>query len=91
MLAAVEGKSSIGELLISRGAEVNATNDFGETALSLAAHLGHTRFIRFLLANGASTDCRPHGSNLGDWLRTSSGLSQDKITSILDLINTANS
>ena len=46
MLAALEGKLSIGELLISRGAEVNPSNDFGETALSPAAHRGHIRFIK---------------------------------------------
>lgn len=91
MLAALEGKLSVGELLISRGAEVNATNDFGETALSLAAHRGHTRFIKLLLAHGASKDCRPHGSSLEDRLRGSSGLPQDKITSIMDLVNAAKS
>jgi ankyrin repeat protein len=91
MLAALEGKLSIGELLISKGAEVNATNDFGETALSLAAHRGHTRFIRALLANRASANCRPHGSSLADWLKVSSGLSQERIESVLDLIREANS
>jgi len=87
MLVALAGKLSMGELLISRGAEVNATNDFGETALSLAAHRGHMRFIKLLLAHGASIDCRPHGSGLEDRLRGSSGLPQDKIASIMDLIN----
>ena len=91
MLAAFEGNTSIGQLLISRGADVNATNDFGETPLSLAAHQGHTPFIRDLLACGASTECRPHGNNLGDWLRTSSGLPDDKISSILKLISPSNS
>ncbi len=91
MLAALEGKLSIGELLILRGAEVNATNDFGETALSLAAHRCHTRFMRSLLANGASTHCHPHGSSLERWLRSSSGLQQEKIASILDLIKRAHS
>src|SRR5579859_5069016 len=43
MLAALEGNTSIGELLISRGADINATNKSGETALSLAAHKGHIR------------------------------------------------
>ncbi|MGI0134976.1 MAG: ankyrin repeat domain-containing protein [Candidatus Micrarchaeaceae archaeon] len=43
MLAALEGNLKIGEMLISRGADVNATNKFGETALSLAAHHAHMR------------------------------------------------
>jgi ankyrin repeat protein len=91
MLAAIEGNRSIGELLISKGADVNAINDFGETALSLAAHGGHIPFIRALLASGASTDCHPHGTSLGEWLRVSSGLPQDKIASVLDLISSASS
>jgi ankyrin repeat protein len=89
MLAAIEGNAAIGELLISRGAELDAKNKFGETALSLAAHGSHTHFIQVLLANGASTDCQPDGRNLNDWIRITSGLPQDKIASILTLINRA--
>jgi ankyrin repeat protein len=87
MMAAIEGNTSIGELLISRGASINAANDFGETALSLAAHGGHSKFIRVLLANDAATDCRPHGHSLEDWLRVASGLPQDKVASVLALIS----
>jgi ankyrin repeat protein len=86
MLAALEGDTSMGELLISRGALLDTTNDFGETALSLAAHGGHAPFIRILLAKGASTDCRPHGHSLEDWLKIASGLPQGKIASVLDLL-----
>jgi uncharacterized protein len=49
-LAALEGNTSVGELLLSRGAEVDTKNNFGETALSLAAHGGHLPFLRILLA-----------------------------------------
>jgi uncharacterized protein len=38
MLAAFEGDTTVGELLISKGADVDAINALGETALSLAAH-----------------------------------------------------
>jgi ankyrin repeat protein len=89
MLAAIEGNTAIGKLLISRGAELDAKNKFGETALSLAAHGGHTSFIQLLLANGASPNCQPHGHNLNDWIRVASGLPQAKIASILNLINKA--
>jgi ankyrin repeat protein len=41
MLAAMTGNTSMGELLVSNGADVNSANDFGESALSLAAHFGH--------------------------------------------------
>ena len=86
MLAALEGDTSIGEHLISRGASLEATNDVGETALSLAAHNGHTRFVQLLLANGAPRNCRPHGHSLADWIRVASGLPQDKIDAVLELI-----
>ena len=84
MLAALSGQTGIGELLIARGADVNATNKFGETALSLAAHKGHTRFIHLLLSNG-STDCRPHGTSLENWLKGASALSQEQLLSVLKL------
>jgi ankyrin repeat protein len=86
MSAALEGNTSIGELLLSRGAEVDAKNNFGETALSLAAHRGHLPFIRVLLANGAATDYSRNGASLENWLRAGSGLSESKIASILTLI-----
>lgn len=87
MLAALDGNTSIGELLIARGADVNAANNFGETARSLAAHQGHMPFIKALLASGASTNCRPHGNSLREWLRVASGLSEDKIVSMLKLFS----
>jgi ankyrin repeat protein len=89
VLAAIEGNTSVGELLISRGAALDRTNDFGETALSLAAQQGHPSFVRVLLESGASRMCRPHGHSLEDWVKISSGLPPDKIASILDLINAA--
>ena len=89
MLAALEGNTSIGELLISRGASLDTTNDFGETALSLAAHHGHALFIQILLASCASAECRPHGHTLEDWLKTASGLPQEKVASMLALLDVA--
>ena len=89
MLAALEGNTAVEELLISRGASINNTNDFGETALSLAAHGGHTGFIRILLDRGASIHCRPHGTTLENWMEVATGLPQDKIRLILDLINSS--
>ncbi len=85
MLAAIEGNVSIGSLLISRGATLDVTNNFGETALSIAAHEGHASFVRALLRSGASKECRPHGCGLEDHMK-SSGLPQDRITAILDII-----
>lgn len=86
MLAAIEGNTEIGRLLISRGADLNRMNDFGETALSLAAHSGHVPFIKMLPAAGASKECLPHGRSLEDWTTNTSGLPKDKVISILKLI-----
>ena len=91
MLAANEGNLSMAELLISRGADVNAVNDLGETALSLAACAGHSRLVRVLLDNGSLPGCEPHGQTLENWLKVSSGLPQDKIASILEIIEKAKS
>ncbi|TGV52580.1 hypothetical protein EN792_077170, partial [Mesorhizobium sp. M00.F.Ca.ET.149.01.1.1] len=86
MLTAIEGDTAIGELLFSHGAELHASNDFGETALSLAAHAGHEPFIRWLLRHGAKTDCNPHGWKLADWIEQTSGLRPRKIERVLDLL-----
>jgi ankyrin repeat protein len=91
MLAALEGNLKIGELLISRGADINATNKLGETALSLAAHRAHMRLIKLLLTHGASIDCLPHGSNLEDRLRSSSGPTDHKIADIMDVVRSTKS
>ena len=39
MLAALEGKTKIGALLIERGADVTLLNDLGESALSIAGNI----------------------------------------------------
>jgi ankyrin repeat protein len=83
MAAAHEGNTTIGRLLLDRGADVAPLNDFGESALSLAAHKSHLPFVKLLKARGASADVRPHGLELSEWLRISSGLSQVKIDAVL--------
>ena len=87
MLAAIEGNTSVGEFLISAGADVNAANDFGETALSLAACGGHLRFVELLKQRGAdASHLRPHGQDLETWMRSASGLTPDKIIIILKAV-----
>src|SRR5262249_30425150 len=61
MLAAIEGNTEIARVLVSCGANVDATNSFGESALSLAAHKGHVLFVNWLVNIGANRHCRPHG------------------------------
>src|SRR5256885_1924216 len=68
MLAAMEGNTSVGSLLIEKGADLNSRNKFGSTALSLAAHTGHPSFVKLLLERGASLECYPFGNSLEVWL-----------------------
>ena len=87
MLAAIEGSTSIGSFLISVGAAVNSQNDFGDTALSLAACGGHLRFVHLLKQSGATgASLRPHGHDLPTWIRSASGLPEEKIAEMLAAI-----
>jgi len=86
MVAALEGNTKIGSLLIELGADVAALNKFGESALSLAAHKGHLPFVKLLKAHGASGDVWPHGHDLEGWLKLGSGLRQAKIDAIMEIV-----
>lgn len=87
MLAALEGNTKIGTLLLDRGADLAKLNDFGESALSLAAHKGHLHFVKLLKLRGASGDVRPHGYDLESWLRNASGLPADKIDAVMKALS----
>ena len=54
MLAAVEGDVPIGQLLLEKGASINARNNKEDSALTLATHRGYTLFVD-LLASGGTT------------------------------------
>ncbi len=54
MIAAWEGNVRMMELFVSRGANVNKVNRFGEQALQLAAWRGNLDATRWLLDHGAS-------------------------------------
>ena len=88
MLAALEGAVPLGRLLIEHGATVDGRNRHGETALSLAAHKGHVPFISLLRDHGASTNCKPHGFALVDWLEKASGLPDERRVEVLQAIQT---
>jgi ankyrin repeat protein len=68
MIAALEGNTSIGSLLIESGAELDSRNNRRETALSVAAHTGHPSFVGLLLSGGASLECHPFGDTFDVWL-----------------------
>jgi ankyrin repeat protein len=86
MIAALEGNTSIGSLLIESGAELDRRNESRETALSLAAHTGHPSFVGLLLTAGASLECQPFGNTFDDWLNWACqyGRCSEKIRELFD-------
>lgn len=56
MIGAWEGNLPLMELFASRGADLQRTNRFGETALMLAAWKNRREAMRWLLAHGAKPD-----------------------------------
>ncbi|MGE3820245.1 MAG: ankyrin repeat domain-containing protein, partial [Isosphaeraceae bacterium] len=62
MWAAVKGQAEAMDLLIQRGADVNAVSWDGGTALHAAAFLGHEKAVDVLLRNGANVNAtNPRG------------------------------
>jgi ankyrin repeat protein len=53
MLAAVEGDVPVGRLLLERGANVSASNNKNETALSIATNRGYDLFVALLAEQNA--------------------------------------
>ena len=70
MWAAVTGQAEAIELLIGRGADVNAAGRDGGTALHAAAFLGHEKAVDVLLRNGAKVNAanqqRQHAARCRD-------------------------
>ena len=52
MNAAWKGHTAIAQLLIDKGADVNARGNKGSTALMIAASNGHTDIVKALLDKG---------------------------------------
>jgi ankyrin repeat protein len=69
MLAAMEGNTAIGGLLIDRGAELDRVNKMRDSALTLAAWFKHPKFVRLLLDCGASLGHIRDGGSLDSFLR----------------------
>ena len=51
------------EMLLSAGADVNARNGYGNTALNYASYYGHTKTIEMLLSKGADVNARDDSGN----------------------------
>lgn len=56
--AAQHGHTEIVEFLIGKGAEINAKNEPGMTALMIAAYNGQTASVKALIDGGADTNAK---------------------------------
>ncbi len=59
--ASFAGHADVVALLLSAGANVNASDKDGWTALLLASNKGHTEIAGALLSGGADVNARTHG------------------------------
>jgi ankyrin repeat protein len=57
-LAARNGRMEVAELLLAKGADVNAATSYGETPLYTAASNCRGEFVKLLLAKGANVNAR---------------------------------
>lgn len=55
-IAAGEGRSDVVRYLLAEGADVNARERLGETALTEAAYYGHANLVKELLSHGADVN-----------------------------------
>jgi ankyrin repeat protein len=88
MIAAMDGDTSIGRLIIENGADLDRRNNHRDTALSLAAHTGHPSFVRLLLESGASLECYPFGNSIDIWLDWLEQCFPERMKHIRDLFDT---
>ena len=86
MVAGLSGNTRVGELLIERGADPDKVNDFGETALSAGRAQRPCSVCPTNSDRGASLECHPHGHSLESWITVASGLSSEKLVTILEIV-----
>ncbi len=70
----IEPDTALITLLIATGADVNATNPYGQTPLHLAAQYGYTAIVDMLLAAGAKLTMRNHAGKFPADLATNAEL-----------------
>ncbi len=87
MLSAIEGKTSIGGLLIDNGADIDRENSMRDTALSLAAWFAHPKFVKLLLERGASVEgIRKNGriDSFIEWVEAHCGMTSEQLSQLLN-------
>jgi ankyrin repeat protein len=80
--AAYTGKLNIVQLLISRGADVNATTSTGSTPLHGATLYNHEAIVRLLVANGGNVNA----SNQGGYTPITNAVSSGNLSTIKFLV-----
>ncbi|KAL6268769.1 hypothetical protein P5V15_001894 [Pogonomyrmex californicus] len=75
MEAASGGYVEVGRVLLTKGADVNATPvpSSRDTALTIAADKGHCRFVELLLAKGTQVEVKNKKGNSPLWLAANGG------------------
>jgi ankyrin repeat protein len=89
MVAAFEGNTAIGRDLILHGAQLDARDSHGWTALCTAVHTGHLGFVELLVDAGASLDGQAFGSSIKgflDWALMYGSGSKDAMRKMKPLI-----
>ena len=61
LAATINGNKEVCQLLIEKGADVNASDLFGSTALMIAASNGHKEVCQLLIDNGADVNAVEKG------------------------------
>jgi ankyrin repeat protein len=67
-LAAINGNTAIGRLLIEAGADLDRQTNLRNCALSLAVMFGHSGFVKLLLDSGASLNYFQENGSLPSFL-----------------------
>ena len=84
--AARTGSAELVQTLVGKGANVNAKDDMGRTALMWAANNGAADTVQFLLSNGATVDAKDHEGKTALLWATSRSL--DRFTLVQTLADT---
>lgn len=70
MMAVINGPSPVIDLLLDKGADVNAQNRHGGNALARAAHFGHIDLVKKLLSLGADPSMKDAaGQDAAQWAK----------------------